>query len=166
MFDLKESLICRGCCLLIIRFNGLYLFIILAVKCPETVKINLSFTLKFNFVLLLLCSLLSELIPSLCLNHAVLHDNALVLLHAAWLVLTWRVLLTLPACFRVLRPQCEVVENDRTCDGHVQGCSLVRVLRNVHEVVTDGNLIFVKPTALVAKHEKGISAEGCLLNGS
>ena len=63
------------------------------------------------------------------------------------------------------RPDRELMEDYRACDGHIEGGNLVCILLNIHEVVADRYLVFVQAGALIAQDEKSRATEGMLMYG-
>ena len=87
------------------------------------------------------------------LSCAFVHQNARL---RTSLVVLDIILLTLSRAFLVLSPHCKMVENDTPGNRHVQTSCLIRVLRYVHKVVADLDLIFIQARAFIAQQEQGI----------
>ena len=139
----------------VIRLVGLFI--------PEgTSKIDAIFNCCRLFGLQLL-SFFSELVTCTTFDLAILHDDPLCV--TPRLVLAYSELFSYSASLLVPSVKRPVVEDDRSGDRYVQTGGLVRVLRDIHKVVTHRDLVSVQTTAFVTKHETGVSSEWHLLDG-
>ena len=129
----------------------------------ETIEIN-----TFLSSLLLHCSSLLPKLQSnlvLCLTSmTILHNDTHILV--APLIFAQVKFLSFAACLGVTCEESEVVENNRARNRHVEWSCLVSVLRNVHKVVANCNLVAIKATSFVSEHKKGVATEWVLLNRS
>ena len=108
----------------------------------QIVKLNITFELLVRLVTLI-------------------HENSW---NCPLLIVTNIKFLTFTGGFHVLSPQSKVMKYYAACNSYIKTSCFVCILRNVHKVVTNCDLIGIQTRSLITKKEKCVAKERLVLD--